>query len=107
MPGIGNGFTTAITGSVVGFVTSMLVSAILPVALPEMGSSVALLFNIVAILIGIESLHKAKHWGILYTVGYIAGVLIIGKYFMESWELVIYALVVGGYLILKIKNKVW
>jgi hypothetical protein len=106
MPDLGEGLMTAIMGSALGFVTSAIVSAILPATMPGTGSSLAILFNLLSIIIGIESLQKARYWGLLYSVGYFTGIALIGKYFMESWEYPIYLLVIGFYILLKISRKV-
>jgi hypothetical protein len=106
MPDAGQGLTTAIIGPVIGLVASAIVSAILPAMIPGAGNSLAVLFNILSVIVGIESLQKAKYWGLLYSAGYFVGIALIGRYFMESWEYPIYLLVIGFYIFLKISRKV-
>ena len=100
MPDMGNGLITAITGTVMGFVASAVVSAAL-----GSGNGLAVLFNLISIIVGIESLKSAKYWGLLYSAGYFMGIALIGKYFMEPWEYPIYLLVIGFYIFLKISRK--
>lgn len=92
-------------GPAVGFLTSAIVSAVLPAAMPGAGNGIAVLFNLFSIIIGIESLQKAKYWGLMYSVGYFLGLALIGRYFMESWEYPIYLLVIGFYILMKIWRK--
>jgi len=77
-----NGLITAVTSSVIGLVTSAVVSAVLPASMSGTGNGLVVLFNLFSILVGIGSLQRAKYWGILYSVGYFSGILLIGKYFM-------------------------
>jgi hypothetical protein len=105
MPDIEDGLKTAIIGSILGFVMSVVVSAILSTAIPGTGSSLAIIFNLLSIIIGIESLQKANYWGLTYSLGYFAGIAFIGKYFMESGEYPVYLLIIGFYIALKISRK--
>jgi hypothetical protein len=105
MPDIGDGLITAVMGTVLGFVASAVVSAVLPAAMPGSGNGLAVLFNLVSIVVGIGSLQSAKYWGILYSVGYFAGIAIIGKYFMDPWEYPLYIVIIAFYIVLKITRK--
>jgi hypothetical protein len=106
MPDMGNGLKTAIVSPIIGLVVSTFVSASLSSMMPGSGNGLAVMFNLLSIVVGIESLQKAKYWGVMYSLGYFAGIMIIGKYFMESWEYPIYLLVIGFYLFLKITKKI-
>ncbi len=103
---MGDGLITAIMGTVFGFVASAVVSAVLPATMPGSGNSIAVLFNLVSIIVGIGSLQSAKYWGLLYSVGYFAGIALIGKYFMEPWEYPLYLFIVGFYIFLKLTRKI-
>ncbi|MEM2146818.1 MAG: hypothetical protein QW279_15755 [Candidatus Jordarchaeaceae archaeon] len=101
MPDMGNGLMTAITGTILGFVASAVVSAVLGA-----GNGLAVLFNFLSIIVGIGSLQSAKYWGLLYSAGYFAGIALIGKYFMEPWEYPLYLFIVGFYIFLKLTRKI-
>lgn len=105
MPSVGNGFITAIVGMLTGFLLSTIVSALVPAATSGTGNGIAVLFNLASIVVGIESLQRARYWGLMYSLGYFVGIALVGKYFMESWELVIYLVVMGSYMFVKISRK--
>jgi hypothetical protein len=73
--------------------------------MPGAGNGLAVMFNLLSTIVGIEGLQKAKYWRLMYSLGYFAGIAFIGKYFMESWEYPIYLLVIGFYIFLKITRK--
>ncbi len=105
MPDMGDGLKTAIMGPTLGFLASAVVSAVLPATIPGTGNSLAVLFNLVSIILGIGALQSAKYWGMLYSAGYFAGIALIGQYFMEPWEYPIYLSIIGFYIFLKISRK--
>lgn len=105
MPDVGSGLKTAIVGPVIGFLVSAIVGSSLTAAMPGSGNGLVVTFNLLSIIIGIESLQKAKYWGLMYSLGYFSGIALIGKFFMESWEYPIYLLVIGLYIFLKITKK--
>lgn len=101
-----HGFATAVVGLVMGFVVSMVVSSIFPALFGEGGRNMAALINFLSIIIGIIELERAKYWGLMYSLGYFFGLILIGRYLMEGWELIMYCLIIGLYVVQKIMRKV-
>jgi uncharacterized membrane protein len=83
---------------IVGFTISAMVSSVFPRGL-------VVLVDFLSIIIGLVELERAKYWGLLYSLGYLLGLILIGRYLMESWELIIYCLIVGLYVVQKIVRK--
>lgn len=50
-------------------------------------------------------MEKANYWSLLYVLGYLTIVFLVGQYFMEPWEWPIYVVVLVAYTLKKIKNK--
>jgi len=101
-----HGFMAAAIGLISGFVLSIVVSSVFPALFGESGRNLAIRINFLLIIIGVVELERAKYWGLLYSLGYFSGLILIGRYIMESWELIIYCLIVGLYIIKKVAGKV-
>lgn len=100
-----HGFIIAVTSLVMGFVLSMVVSSVFPILFGDSGRNMAVLINFLSIIIGIIELERAKYWGLLYSLGYFYGLILIGQYLMESWEWIMYCLIIGLYVVQKIIRK--
>lgn len=94
-----------VAGMFIGFVLSVVVSSTLTSMLGETGRSLVVLVNVLIILIGLTQIERAKHWSISYILGYFLGLLTLGRVLMEDWELMIYLLLIGGYLAQKLLRK--
>jgi hypothetical protein len=104
MPGPLQGFAAAIIASVTGFV----IATILNQTLPTFGSTgwiILALFNILSIVLAIESLQHTNYWSITYLGGYLFGLLTIGKFFLEWYEMMLYLGAGIFYLVLKLSRK--
>jgi len=102
MPDFEDGFKALVVSLVGGFVLSLAASSLLEGAMGESGKATALAFNLLLTFIGLGQIERAKFWGITYTAGYIIGLVLFGGYFMESWERLIYFLVIGLFLAQKL-----
>ena len=100
-----HGFITAVVGLVMGFVLASVVSSVFPILFGENGRNMAVLINFLSIIIGLIELERAKYWGFLYSVGYLSGLILMGRYLMESWEWTIYCLIIGLFMVQKIIRK--
>ncbi len=105
LPDVQHGLLKLIGNMLFGFVLSTFVSTAFSNGLDGIGSGLAVTVNFVSVIIGIVQLEKAKFWGIMYALGYFSGLILLGQYFMESWEFTISLFIVGGYLALKIIRK--
>jgi uncharacterized membrane protein len=101
-----HGFMAAAIGLISGFVLSIVVSSVFPALFGESGRNLAVLINFLLIIIGVVELERAKYWGLLYSLGYFFGLILMGRYIMESWELIMYCIIVGLYIIQKVARKV-
>jgi len=99
------GFQKAVVGLILGIVQYFVLSAVLTTMMGESGKSLAILVNIFSILMGLTQLERAKYWGLFYALGYFAGLFLIEQYLMESWEQLIYLLVIGVYILQKIARR--
>ena len=100
MPRAEHGFKRAMIAMVMGFIFS----AILDTMTPVIGLDTTLIrvgFNMLAISASLITYRNANYWGISYTLGYFLGLLVFGNFFMEPWELLLYAGIMGFYLVLK------
>ena len=84
-----HGFLTAIMGLVLGFIFSIVVSSVFSTAMGDTGKNLAVFANLLSIMMGIVQLERAKYWGLLYSLGYFSGLILVGQYLMENWELTI------------------
>lgn len=100
-----HGFIKAVMGLISGFVFSIVVSSVFSTTMGDTGKNLAVLFNLLSIMIGIVQLERAKYWGLVYSLGYFSGLILIGQYLMESWELTLYSLIIGLYIVQKIIRK--
>ncbi len=94
-----------VTGMIIGFILSVALSSTLSSMSGETGKSLSVLVNVPIILIGLIQIDRAKHWSISYILGYFLGLLILGRVLMEDWEVLIYLLLIGGYLGQKLLRK--
>jgi hypothetical protein len=102
MPDFEDGVKALVVSLVGGFVVSLVASSLLEGTMGESGKATALLFNLLFTFVGLSQIERAKFWGITYTTGYIIGLILFGAYFMESWELLIYFIVIGLFLTQKL-----
>jgi len=105
LPGAEHGFKRAVIGLILGFVLSIAVSSILSTLLDETGKALAIMINLLSIIVGLTQLEKAKHWSLSYIIGYFLGLFLIGRYLMEDWELLLYMILIVGYILQKIARK--
>jgi len=90
VPGAEHGFKSAIAD----LLTGVIVSAILGVVSGELGSLALLLFSLLSIVGMIETFDRMEHWSLLYLVGWLAGITLVGPFLLEKWEVQL-SLVVG------------
>lgn len=100
-----HGFVTAVTGLFMGFILSIVVSSVFPTLFGDNGRNIAVLINFLSIIIGLIELERTKYWGLLYFLGYFSGLILIGRYLMESWEWMVYCLIIELYIVQKIIRK--
>jgi len=101
MPSAEYGFKSAIAD----ILTGVIVSAILGAIGGELGSLALLLFSLVSIVGMVETLDRMEHWSLLYLVGWLAGITLVGSFLLEKWEVQL-SLVVGIlYVIVKLARK--
>jgi hypothetical protein len=100
-----HGFLSSIIGLVMGFVLSIVVSSVFPILFGGNGRNMAVLINFLSIIIGLIELERAKYWGLLYSLGYFFGLILIGRYLMESWEWIMYCLIIGIFMVQKVIRK--
>jgi predicted tellurium resistance membrane protein TerC len=100
-----HGFLSSIIGLVMGFVLSIVVSSVFPILFGDNGRNMAVLINFLSIIIGLIELERAKYWGLLYSLGYFFGLILIGRYLMESWEWIMYCLIIGIFMVQKVIRK--
>jgi len=100
-----HGLKKAIVGLVSGLVTSALIDAFVLSEMGESGRNIAFLINVTLMLLAVAQLERAKYWGIMYSLGYFMGIILIGQYLMETWELLVYAAILAFYIIRKIARR--
>ena len=103
MPGASDGFKTAIIAMLGGLIISTAIGG-LGTDIPNIQTWKAL-FDFSAILGVIITLENANYWGILYTLGYMAGIGILGEHLLPIWETQLLTLILGVYVVSKIWNK--
>jgi hypothetical protein len=104
--GIGHGLKAAITGLVFGLILSALMSTLVISVMGESGRNITVLINLASMLWGIIQFERAKYWGLMYSLGYFAGLFLIGKYLMEPWEQLAYIAILGVYIVQKIVRRI-
>jgi hypothetical protein len=106
MEHVERGFRKAATGLISGLFFSILVSSVFSAMVGDAGRNLAFLVNLASVMIGIVELERAKYWGLFYSLGYFSGLILLGQYLMESWELMIYSLIIGLFIAQKITRKI-
>jgi len=86
MPGAEHGFKKAIVGMTSGFTLSYVVNAI-SASQVYVGKTIIVMFNILAILSMLSTFENMNYWSLPYSLGYFMGLALLGRFFMESWEL--------------------
>ena len=100
-----HGFIKAVMSLVSGFILSVLVSSVFSSTMGNTGKTLAVLVNLLSIIVGIVQLERAKYWGLLYSLGYFPGLIVIGQYLMEDWEWALYCLIIGFYIVQKVIRR--
>ena len=103
MPGASEGFKTSLIAMLGGLIISVAISG-LGDEIPNIQLLKAV-FDILAILGFISTIENANFWGIMYTIGYLAGITLFGKFLLPAWETQLFTLVLGAYIVLKVINK--
>jgi len=84
MPDASQGFKTAIYSAFFGIIISSLLHAL--AKNDPMIDSFLVLFELLSIFVVIEVIENMTFWGIGYSLGYLLGIVIVGKSMMEPWE---------------------
>ena len=101
MPGVENGFKTAIADIFSGFI----VSAVLSALSGELGSLFLLFFSLMSIVGLMETFDKMEHWSLLYLIGWLGGIALVGPFLLERWEVQLSLIVGAAYFALKFWRK--
>jgi hypothetical protein len=101
MPGAEHGFKSAIADILIG----VIISAILGAIGGELGSLALLLFSLLSIVGMIETLDRMEHWSLLYLVGWLAGITLVGSLLLEKWEVQLSIIVGILYVAIKLMRK--
>jgi hypothetical protein len=105
LPYAEHGFKKALIGLIFGFCVSIIVNSFLSTFFSETGTTMVGLINVFSVIIGLTQLERAKYWSLSYIMGYFSGLFFFGGYFMQEWELLLYLVVIGGYMIQKLLRK--
>lgn len=103
MPGASQGFRTALLTMVFGIELSAIISG-MGEQIPNINTWRAVL-DLFAVLGVIATIENVNYWGISYTLGYFCGIMFLGNYLLQPWEMWLMLLVLGVYLVIKILRK--
>jgi len=104
MPSAEHGLKKAVVGMTSGFALSYVINAI-SVSQVYVGETIIIMFNLLAILSMLSTFENMNYWSLPYSLGYFMGLSLLGRFFMESWELILYSLVILLYIIRKMSRK--
>lgn len=102
MPSASHGFQRVMAEGVPGLITYTLLSQMLVAS----GHSYGIFFlNIISILSIVVLYDKMTYWSLAYIIGWAFGLSLLGSYLFEWWELLIYLVITGIALYVKINNR--
>jgi hypothetical protein len=104
MPGVEEGFIKAVIGTISGLIMSVVVDA-LSQSLNGLGNILILLFSLISIIGVLEIVFNMNFWSLTYIIGWFAGLILIGRYFIGPWEFIMYVAVSITYILLKMARK--
>jgi hypothetical protein len=103
IPTLGDG----IERSVAEFIIPLFSYPVISYILGSFGLGWAILIiNLISIVGIIEIIHNMEYWSIAYLLGFIFGIIFITYQFMEWWEILLYIVVGGLFLSLKLKRRI-
>ena len=84
------------------FTFGLLLFVILKSYLSSLSSHAALIFAVLFNILTLDFVHRVKYWNIFYTLGFLF-VAYIFRTFLSSFDAIIYIVIVGAYLLKKIR----
>lgn len=106
MPGAEHGFLRALMAMITGAIVSILVQSLALAFLGEAGKiAVTFITAVFVVILALAQLGKVNYWSLTYLLGYFSALILLGTYLMEYWEFVLYLILFGIILVLKIARK--